>query len=111
MLTQRVLNYVPDSASGTWRGGIQDDRIATGGEPSPPVLLKAWPFPAGARLNLFIPRRFLPHGLAFVDIEAIGGPSQRESITEIGIVEVSKAGVREWSTLVRPCSTSISTAF
>lgn len=101
---------MPDRASGTWRGGLQNDRTATGGEPSPPVPLKAWPFPAGARLNRFIPRRFLPHGLVFVDIETTGGPSQRESITEIGIVEVSEAGMREWSTLVRPCSTSIYTA-
>ena len=53
-------------------------------------------------MNHFIPTRFLSHGLAFVDIETTGGPAQRESITEIGIVEVSDAGVREWSTLVRP---------
>jgi DNA polymerase III subunit epsilon len=45
---------------------------------------------------------FLPDGLAFVDIETTGGPAQRESITEIGIVEVTEDGVREWSTLVRP---------
>ncbi len=46
--------------------------------------------------------RYLPGGLAFVDIETTGGPSQRESITEIGIVQVDEDGVREWSTLVRP---------
>lgn len=45
---------------------------------------------------------FLSGGLAFVDIETTGGPAQRESITEIGIVEVDAAGVREWSSLVRP---------
>ncbi|MHB1374412.1 MAG: exonuclease domain-containing protein [Thauera sp.] len=43
-----------------------------------------------------------PGGLAFVDIETTGGPAQRESITEIGIVQVDEDGVREWSTLVRP---------
>ena len=41
-------------------------------------------------------------GLAFVDLETTGGPSQRASITEIGIVEVDADGVREWSSLVRP---------
>jgi len=45
---------------------------------------------------------FLAGGIAFVDIETTGGPAQRESITEIGIVEVDEAGVREWATLVRP---------
>lgn len=45
---------------------------------------------------------FLRQGLAFVDIETTGGPSQRESITEVGIVEVDESGVREWSSLVRP---------
>lgn len=43
-----------------------------------------------------------PEGIAFVDIETTGGPTQRDSITEIGIVEVDEDGVREWSTLVRP---------
>ncbi len=46
--------------------------------------------------------RYLAGGLAFVDIETTGGPAQRESITEIGIVQVDEDGVREWSTLVRP---------
>ena len=46
--------------------------------------------------------RYLPGGLAFVDIETTGGPAQRESITEIGLVQVDEDGVREWSTLVRP---------
>ena len=45
---------------------------------------------------------FLSGGLAFVDIETNGGPAQRESITEIGIIEVDAAGVCEWSSLVRP---------
>ena len=48
--------------------------------------------------------RSFPGGLAFVDIETTGGPAQRESITEIGIVQVDEDGVREWSTLVRPAS-------
>ncbi len=48
--------------------------------------------------------RAFPGGLAFVDIETTGGPAQRESITEIGIVQVDEDGVREWSTLVRPAS-------
>ncbi|MFN3984945.1 MAG: exonuclease domain-containing protein [Rhodocyclaceae bacterium] len=43
-----------------------------------------------------------PGGLAFVDIETTGGPAQRESITEIGIIEADAEGVRAWSTLVRP---------
>ncbi|HRO37712.1 exonuclease domain-containing protein [Thauera sp.] len=46
--------------------------------------------------------RSFPGGLAFVDIETTGGPAQRESITEVGIVQVDEDGVREWSTLVRP---------
>ena len=45
---------------------------------------------------------FLAEGLAFVDIETTGGPAQRASITEIGIVEVDASGVREWVSLVRP---------
>ena len=46
--------------------------------------------------------RLASGGLAFVDIETNGGPAQRESITEIGIVQVDEDGVREWSTLVHP---------
>lgn len=46
--------------------------------------------------------KLLANGLAFVDIETTGGSSQRESITEIGIVEFDASGVREWSSLVRP---------
>ena len=43
-----------------------------------------------------------PEGLAFIDLETTGGPAQRESITEIGIVEVDGGEVREWTSLVRP---------
>lgn len=32
--------------------------------------------------------RQFPGGIAFVDIETNGGPAQRASITEIGIVQV-----------------------
>lgn len=46
--------------------------------------------------------RYLSGGIAFVDIETNGGPAQRESITEVGILQVDEDGVREWSTLVRP---------
>ena len=49
-----------------------------------------------------IPPTLLAEGLAFVDIETTGGPAQRESITEIAVVEVDESGVREWVTLVRP---------
>lgn len=58
--------------------------------------------------NSFRPRdlnafpRYVPGGLAFVDIETTGGPAQCESITEIGILQVDEDGMREWSTLVRP---------
>lgn len=47
---------------------------------------------------------FLRTGLAFVDIETTGGSSQVPSITEIAVVQADDAGVREWSTLVRPAS-------
>ena len=43
--------------------------------------------------------RQFPGGIAFVDIETNGGPAQRASITEIGIVQVDEDGVREWSAL------------
>ncbi|HJV27424.1 MAG TPA: exonuclease domain-containing protein [Aromatoleum sp.] len=49
-----------------------------------------------------IPDFLRPGGLAFVDIETTGATSSRDSITEIGIVEVDEDGVREWSSLVRP---------
>jgi DNA polymerase-3 subunit epsilon len=40
--------------------------------------------------------------LAFVDLETTGTTASRDHITEIGIVEVSSAGVTEWSSLVNP---------
>ena len=49
-----------------------------------------------------IPAFLHPRGLTFVDIETTGATSSRDSITEIGIVEVDEDGVREWSSLVRP---------
>lgn len=40
--------------------------------------------------------------LVFVDLETTGGTATLDRITEIGIVEVSDAGVTEWSSLVNP---------
>lgn len=40
--------------------------------------------------------------LAFVDLETTGGALGTDRITEVGIVEVDEAGVREWSSLVNP---------
>ena len=40
--------------------------------------------------------------LVFVDLETTGATATADRITEIGIVEVSDAGVSEWSTLVNP---------
>lgn len=40
--------------------------------------------------------------LVFVDLETTGANAAYDRITEIGIVEVDEAGVREWSTLVNP---------
>lgn len=40
--------------------------------------------------------------LAFVDLETTGGTATTDRITEIGIIEVDDAGVREWSSLVNP---------
>ena len=42
--------------------------------------------------------------LAFVDLETTGATITSDCITEIGIVEVSADGVREWSSLVRPAA-------
>lgn len=54
-------------------------------------------------LGYCMPSPYLPScGLAFVDIETTGGPAQCASITEIAVVQADEAGVREWSTLVRP---------
>lgn len=45
--------------------------------------------------------------IAFVDLETTGGNAMHDRITEIGIVEVSREGVSEWSSLVNPeCSIS-----
>ena len=43
--------------------------------------------------------------LAFVDLETTGSTATRDRITEIGVIEVDDAGVREWSTLVNPETT------
>jgi len=40
--------------------------------------------------------------LVFVDLETTGATAATDRITEIGIVEVSAAGVSEWSSLVNP---------
>lgn len=40
--------------------------------------------------------------MVFVDLETTGGTATLDRITEIGIVEVSDAGVTEWSSLVNP---------
>ncbi len=44
----------------------------------------------------------VPDCLVFVDLETTGATATADRITEIGIVEVSAAGVSEWSTLVNP---------
>ena len=40
--------------------------------------------------------------LAFVDLETTGASANKDRITEIGVVLVDEAGVREWSQLVNP---------
>lgn len=40
--------------------------------------------------------------LAFVDLETTGATATADRITEIGIVEVDDAGIREWTQLVNP---------
>ena len=40
--------------------------------------------------------------LAFVDLETTGATATSDRITEIGVVEVDEAGVREWSQLINP---------
>lgn len=40
--------------------------------------------------------------LIFIDLETTGPNPATDRITEIGVVEVSKAGVQRWSTLVNP---------
>lgn len=47
----------------------------------------------------------LPPGfdrIVFVDLETTGGSPAADRATEIGVIEVSADGVREWSTLVNP---------
>jgi DNA polymerase-3 subunit epsilon len=44
----------------------------------------------------------MPCPFVFVDLETTGATATADRITEIGIVEVSDAGVTEWSTLVNP---------
>lgn len=51
-----------------------------------------------------VPSSFLRSGLAFVDVETTGGPSQCASITEIAVVRADETGIREWSSLIRPGS-------
>jgi DNA polymerase-3 subunit epsilon len=40
--------------------------------------------------------------LVFIDLESTGPNPLTDRVTEIGIVEVTRAGVRRWSTLVNP---------
>ncbi|CBW74191.1 Exonuclease family protein [Mycetohabitans rhizoxinica HKI 454] len=40
--------------------------------------------------------------LAFVDLETTGGRPGLDRITEVGVIEVDRDGVRRWSTLVDP---------
>ncbi|GAB3554141.1 hypothetical protein GCM10027343_41770 [Noviherbaspirillum agri] len=40
--------------------------------------------------------------LIFIDLEATGPNPAVDRVTEIGIVEVTPAGVQRWSTLVNP---------
>jgi len=44
----------------------------------------------------------LTRTIAFVDIETTGGDATQGRITEIGVVEVSAAGIESWSTLLDP---------
>jgi DNA polymerase-3 subunit epsilon len=57
------------------------------------------PFPPG-----FTPPEPAPfrETLVFVDLETTGANPVRDRITEVGIVEVSPAGVTQWSSLVNP---------
>ena len=51
------------------------------------------------------PPRFMSFPpLAFVDLETTGATATADRITEIGIIEVDDDGVREWSSLVNPCT-------
>lgn len=44
----------------------------------------------------------LERPLVFVDLETTGGNAGTDRITEIGVVEISRAGVSTWTTLVDP---------
>jgi DNA polymerase-3 subunit epsilon len=46
--------------------------------------------------------KYIPLPCVIVDIETTGGNVTYDRITEIGIVEVTKNGVTEWSTLINP---------
>lgn len=46
--------------------------------------------------------KYFPTPCAIVDIETTGGNVTYDRITEIGIIEVTEEGVREWSTLINP---------
>ena len=45
---------------------------------------------------------FAAEPMVFVDLETTGGTAGTDRITEVGLVEVSADGVREWSSLVNP---------
>lgn len=46
--------------------------------------------------------KYFPIPCAIVDIETTGGNVTYDRITEIGIIEVTEDGVKEWSTLINP---------
>jgi len=46
--------------------------------------------------------KYFPLPCAIVDIETTGGNVTYDRITEIGIIEVTEDGVKEWSTLINP---------
>ncbi|MEN0037938.1 MAG: exonuclease domain-containing protein [Cellvibrio sp.] len=46
--------------------------------------------------------KYIPTPCVIVDIETTGGNVTHDRITEIGIIEVTEDGVKEWSTLINP---------
>ena len=46
--------------------------------------------------------KHIPWPCVIVDIETTGGNVTYDRITEIGIIEVTEEGVKEWSTLINP---------
>jgi DNA polymerase-3 subunit epsilon len=44
----------------------------------------------------------LARPIVFVDLETTGGNATTDRVTEIGVVEVSRAGIERWSVLVDP---------